>query len=428
MYPKLIEDLYVHKQDKRVLYFNPVPPDWITINEKYQPIFDRFDGMHSIEEIEGFISTHHELECSVLLPQIREFVSTSKLFQHNFDKAAQARYTPEQNGCLPKYIYLTLSDRCNLQCRYCYAVERQRSDEAGFEIWSRYVEDVLSLADKPVFIFTGGEPLLLPYALNLAEMTKNRGCENILLTNDTQIDTTKVADTIARLFVLTKISLDTLDESISADLRGPGVLAKAQAAFHLLKNAGANVQILSTITSLTRKNLDAFSKHFDNQVCFQPFYAMGRGRTNATLSISGREYYAALTETGVFRLLPGFHRNIHGYRNRPFKRCAMAKEEISIDASGNVFPCHMLHYEEFKCGNLNRDEFKKIYEESSVLEELRTLNVDIITQCKACVFRNICGGACRARVDVRKNGVKGTNDFCDFEKSAILDALLYSYG
>ena len=92
----------------------------------------------------------------------------------------------------------------------------------------------------------------------------------------------------------------------------------------------------------------------------------------------------------------------------------------------NYVPIH--RPEEFNCGNLNHEGFKRIYEESPILEELRKLNVDRIAQCKACVFRNICGGACRARVDIRKNGVAGTNDFCDFEKNAILDALLYSYG
>ncbi len=428
MYPRFVEGLYIHPQDNRILYFNPAPPDWITINEKYRPIFDCFDGMHTIETIEAFIRPHYEDESSILVPQIRDFINTSKLFEHNCGITDENSNGVHGNGCLPKYVYLTLTDRCNLRCRYCYAVERQRSDDGGFEAWSRYVEDILSVTSRPVFIFTGGEPLLLPYTYDLAEMTKNRGCENILLTNGTYVNNPTAASKVARLFSLVKISLDTLDEDLSARLRGAGVLPKVQTAFDLLRDADANVQILSTITSLTQNNLDAFSRHFNDQVSFQPFYTMGRGRENENLSITGQGYYNALTETGVFRLLPGFHRNIHSYRNRPFKRCAMAKEEISVDASGNIFPCHMLHYKEFNCGNLNHQGFKKIYQESPILEELRDLDVDCIDQCKSCAFRNICGGACRARVDIKKNGVAGTNDFCDFEKNAILDALLYSYG
>jgi radical SAM protein with 4Fe4S-binding SPASM domain len=106
----------------------------------------------------------------------------------------------------------------------------------------------------------------------------------------------------------------------------------------------------------------------------------------------------------------------------------MANEEFSIDADGNVFPCHMLHFESLICGNLNTESISEIYTKSTVVNELRTINVDTIPECKICVYRNICGGACRARVDINKNGIKGTDNFCEFEKKAILDALLYSYG
>jgi len=88
----------------------------------------------------------------------------------------------------------------------------------------------------------------------------------------------------------------------------------------------------------------------------------------------------------------------------------------------------MLHYDEFSCGNLNREGFRSIYQDSPVLRKLRELDADHIPQCKVCVFRNICAGACRARVDIRENGIAGLNGFCAFEKSAILDAMMYSYG
>jgi radical SAM protein with 4Fe4S-binding SPASM domain len=112
----------------------------------------------------------------------------------------------------------------------------------------------------------------------------------------------------------------------------------------------------------------------------------------------------------------------------PCKRFAMAHEELSIDADGYLFPCHMLHFEKYICGNLNTERMADVYKNSAVLNELRMVNVDTIPKCKKCVYRNICGGACRARVDVAKHGIKGEDDFCSFEQKTILDALLYSYG
>lgn len=172
-----------------------------------------------------------------------------------------------------------------------------------------------------------------------------------------------------------------------------------------------------------------FSEHFHNQVQFQPLYRdIGRARTNEDLSITGEEYYNALTERGRFWLLHHYHNTIHTFRNNPCKRCAMANGELSIDADGNVFPCHILHFEKYLCGNLNTQSIADIYRNSAVLSALRTVNVDTIPKCSSCVYRNICGGGCRARVDIPKHGVKGADDFCVFEQKTILDALLYSYG
>jgi radical SAM protein with 4Fe4S-binding SPASM domain len=155
---------------------------------------------------------------------------------------------------------------------------------------------------------------------------------------------------------------------------------------------------------------------------------MGRARNSEDLSITGEKYYDALTEQGKFVLLHQYRNTIHNFRNNPCKRCALANEELSIDANGNVYPCHMLHYDNFICGNLNKEKISEIYKNSSVLNELQTVNVDTIPKCQKCVYRNICGGACRARVDIAKYGIKGGDDFCIFEQKTILAALLYSYG
>jgi MoaA/NifB/PqqE/SkfB family radical SAM enzyme len=55
---------------------------------------------------------------------------------------------------------------------------------------------------------------------DLASFIKERGCDCLLLTNGTLINTEETAAKIAGLFNMVKISLDTLDETISKELRG----------------------------------------------------------------------------------------------------------------------------------------------------------------------------------------------------------------
>jgi radical SAM protein with 4Fe4S-binding SPASM domain len=426
MTPAFVDDIFVYTSDHRSLYLNPEAPDWITIDEKYKPILDLVDGKNDESAIYDHINHFYSNEKDILVTQIKSLLTDSKIFRHNQQLNDR---TITAGVSAPKYIYLTLTDSCNLKCAYCYATERKKRGDAAYETWKYSVSEIIDFSGSPVFTFTGGEPLLVPYVFDLAAYIKERGCECFLLTNGTLINTNETADKIARLFNTVKISLDTLDESISKELRGPGVVEKARSAFNLLSSRKCDVQIQATITSKTCQNLDSFSASFNNQVHFQPLYRdMGRARNKEDLSISGSRYYDALTHGGISKVLTGFHKNILGYRNNPYKRCALAKEELSIDADGNVFPCHMLHFESLMCGNLNKKKIPEIYINSAVLEELRDINVDTIPVCKACVFRNICGGACRARVDINKYGVKGADDFCAFEKKSILDALLYSYG
>jgi radical SAM protein with 4Fe4S-binding SPASM domain len=187
---------------------------------------------------------------------------------------------------------------------------------------------------------------------------------------------------------------------------------------------------MTTVTTKTLESVDSFSEHFNNHVIFQPFYSMGRARINNDLSITGKQYYDALTKKGKFNLLHGYADTIMSFRNNPFKRCTFAKEEISVDPEGNIFPCHMLHYDNdsLMCGNLDFESIENIYQTSTVLNKLKRINVDNLPKCKSCVFRNFCGGGCRARNDIPKHGIEAYNSFCEFEQMEIRDALLYSYG
>jgi radical SAM protein with 4Fe4S-binding SPASM domain len=426
MTPAFVDDIFIYSSSPRVLYLNPEAPDWITINEKYKPTLDLVDGKNDESVIYEHINCFYGDEKELLISQIKSLLAESKIFKHNQAKIDDAG---RRDISVPKQIYLTLTDSCNLKCVYCYATERKKRGNADFETWKNYVSDIINFAGKPVFNFTGGEPLTVPCALDLAAYIKERGCECLLLTNGTFINTEEMADKITGLFSMVKISLDTDDETISKELRGTGVVEKAKNAFNLLSARNCNVQILATVTSKTCRNLDSFTAAFNNRVQFQPLYRdIGRARNSEDLSITGQEYYNALTERGMFWLLHEYHNNIHSFRNNPCKRCAMAREELSVDADGNIYPCHMLHFEKYLCGNLNTERMADIYKNSAVLNELRAVNVDTIPKCKRCVYRNICGGACRARVDIVKDGIKGADDFCTFEQKTILDALLYSYG
>lgn len=419
--PKLREDLFIMEKDDRVLFLNAEVPDWITINKRFKPIFEFFDGTHNLAEITSFVTSRYPSE-EELKHQVLELLSTSSLFDDN----APAQH-PVRDSHL-KQVYLTLTGQCNLSCAYCYATVREPRAEGSLSQWILYVDKLLGIRSPLTFVFTGGEPLLVPFVIELAKYTKGKGCSNVLLTNGTLIRTKKCALAIASYFDLVRLSLDSVEPRINDSLRGNGVAEKVKAAVELLKKVDANYQVLCTVTKKNLGEVESISSNFDNQVSFQPLYVLGRAEQKQDLCITGSEYYDSLTRSGIFKYLPSYRNNIHTYRRNPFKRCSVGVEELSIDTEGNVYPCHMLHYDNMHVCNIDSEDVLERYQRSGVLERIRSMNVDTIVKCRSCIVRNFCGGSCRARPDYEANADPGTKPFCEFEYKVILDALLYSYG
>jgi radical SAM protein with 4Fe4S-binding SPASM domain len=420
-FPKLSDDIFAKTVDSRVLYLNPKVPDWITINVKYKSFFDLFDGCNSIDSITKHIKKNYSEESELLVNQISNLINDSKIFTHN--SIPKKQKGNKESGTL-KSVYLTLTDDCNLKCKYCYTKGRIRTKTSDLSQWKAYIDKVLSISKPLKFTFTGGEPLLVPFLFDLAKYIHERGSESLLLTNGLCIANKAIAKKISKYFTQTRISLDSIHEENSTYLRGPEVLEKVESAVSLLDKAKAEIILQATVTQINKDEVAEFAAHFKNRVNFQPLYQMGSAKDYTELTISGMEYYQALSQAGIY----GFRRNIHNYKCNPCKRCSMGIEELSIAPNGDLYPCHMLHYPEFRIGNLNEDDIHKLYYESPLLEDLRNINVDNIKQCKICEVRNFCGGGCRARIDFKTSGLKGNDPFCVFEKESILEALMYSFG
>ena len=347
--PSFVDDIFIHSENERVLYLNPNAPDWITIKQNYKPIFDLINNENSKKSIYSFIKNSYASEKEILTLQMKKLFSTSNIFKQNYKNKSLSK----KEKSLPKNIYLSLTDNCNLHCVYCYATERQKHEDTTLGKWQEYVSSIIQFAGKPSFVFTGGEPLTLPYVFELANFIRKKGCELVLLTNGTLITSDNIVNKIAELFSLVKISLDSLDEKITTSIRGHGVVEKVKNVFSKLKSKGCNVQILATVTSKTCNSIKEFTEYFDSEVNYQPFYSMGRAKHESELSITGEQYYNFLTETDKFKYLHDYRNRIHSFRNNPCKRCAMAAKEISIDQKGNVYPCHLLHYPYLQVSSLH---------------------------------------------------------------------------
>ena len=80
-----------------------------------------------------------------------------------------------------------------------------------------------------------------------------------------------------------------------------------------------------------------------------------------------------------------------------------------ISNTGEVYGCGFL---QVKAGDVRKESFKRIYQESYLFESLR--NYDLLDgRCGDCEYRTVCGG-CRARALGAAQNFLGEEPYCTY--------------
>lgn len=96
------------------------------------------------------------------------------------------------------FIWLEITNRCNLQCSHCYANSGPHEPEShGMQVadWLQLLNDAHALGCRKVQ-FIGGEPLLYPGLPDLIRRARNLNYEII----EVYTNATRLSDDVARLF------------------------------------------------------------------------------------------------------------------------------------------------------------------------------------------------------------------------------------
>ena len=414
---KLPNDFIKIERGEKVLFLNPSSPDWIVVSKNAAAILQLCNGKRTVEDISDSLSKFWRKGSKAQIIKFFESIISDTTF-------LSSPFTPlvYQPSAL-RIIQLSLVKECNLKCIYCYATDREdSSNRLSREEHFKLVDDINAISKDSTIVYTGGEPLLSPYVIELAEYAKSLGNQVHLLTNGTLINEEN-AKRISKTFNLIKISLDGSTSEIHEIHRGMGSFTKTLKAIDLLIHQGAPIQIAMTVTQKNIHDIDAMTKKFGSRLTFAPLFVAGRAKSNKGLSITGKEYYEALSSVNGVKPLSYLCSSLAASKQKRIMKCAIGDGEISISESGDVYPCQLLHLPQFKAGNIRNQPLKTIYETSELLKLCRELTVLEIPGCKKCEIRFICGGACRARAFYEKNRLDVSGDFCEYEKLAFINGL-----
>ena len=167
-------------------------------------------------------------------------------------------------------LEILLANRCNLNCRYCYAHGGNYGAESQVltpELAKKYLRAFIweQYTSIDIVVFFGGEPAMAPDTIRticeLFEQYTNLGILEkmpifTMVTNGTLIDES-LAQTLRKYDVHVTVSVDgppEINDQLRMDKAGNGTFAKIEQGIRLLQEAGNPPKALeATYTSLHQK-------------------------------------------------------------------------------------------------------------------------------------------------------------------------------
>jgi heme b synthase len=324
---------------------------------------------------------------------------------------------------------------CNLACVHCRA--SAQTNPAPDELATGEVLDLIDqLAEfsRPIFVISGGEPLMRPDIFEIAAYGTQRGLRVAVSPNGTLLTAEAVANLRQAGVRRISVSIDGSTAGRHDAVRGvAGAFEAAMEGLARCREVGLGFQLNTTVMRQTRDDLPAVR---DLAVrigaeAWHVFMLVPTGRGKIDDAVSPAEYEAILSEIYAmttsspipirvtcgphFQRIVAQNRRRHrqqpnlvrprdnghpaaagrqhpGSLDRTTRGCLAGDGYCFISYRGDVTPCG---YFPVVAGNIRQQSLRDIYVESALFRSLRDLE-GYGGKCGACEFLRRCGG-CRAR-------------------------------
>lgn len=306
----------------------------------------------------------------------------------------------------PLTINWALNNSCNFSCRHCYS----RAD-TGDELDGATLKECLTRTARAGVMavnFGGGEPLLRKDLLEIARHAADAGFRVSMNSNGYLIDAAMAVRLKEAGFAKIGISIDSHRPEVHDTFRGmPGSHARALAALNHLKGAGIRTSISTVICTFNHTTIDELVRmareNGASQLNFHNFKCSGLGMANKDeLDLSPsqwKDFYrdAMKWKTECTDLDISLDDPIIaslGMRDETamVKGSVCGKLSLNIKSNGDITPCGFIPA---VIGNIVRDDLKKVWHESQVLDQLRHKTPK--GKCASCSDYAECLGGCSAR-------------------------------
>lgn len=382
-------------------------------------------------------------------------IGISKLYLGTVEVSDPLRYG-RRSALLPSHllqfsedkkpvVVWNVTSRCNLTCTHCYAATEGCEDELSTAEACALIDDLAAFG-VPVLLFSGGEPLVRPDILTLAQHAARKGLRVVFSTNGTLIDAGLAAEFKKVGLSYAGISLDGMEAVHDRFRACPGAFQRSLAGIRHCRDAGVKVGLRVT---MTQDNVGEIPAIFDlmeaeriPRICLYHLVYCGRGAEIAGHDLSDDQRRATLdliierTARLHARGLPVEVLTVDNHCDGPYLYLRMLRENhpraddvlkllrmnggnstghglACVSWDGTVYPDQF--WRNKPVGNVRERPFSEIWgrpEPGGLLALLREKKKHVTGRCVTCRFLDVCGGNFRARAEAATGDVWGVDPAC----------------
>jgi radical SAM protein with 4Fe4S-binding SPASM domain len=330
-----------------------------------------------------------------------------------------------------------LTRRCNLECAHCYiSAGPQASADADLRTDEclRIADEILAVNPAPLFILSGGEPLLRADLETIASFATSRGATVVVGTNGTLLTDARIATLMAAGVTGVAVSVDSLDAHRHDAFRhGVGALEATSAAIERLREHRLDFIVQTMVTRRTRAELAQLVDWAAERgaVAFNAYFLVATGRGARLSDLSPDEYETALAELVEHqrryrgrmmvraKCAPHYMRLVHQLDPASpildySTRCPCGTQYCRITPDGLLTPCP---YIPTAAGDLRTHGFAELWRDAPLFRDLRGQRSTLGGRCGRCEYRAVCGG-CRARALALEGDLMAEDPSCSHEPDA----------
>ncbi|MGM0482865.1 MAG: PqqD family peptide modification chaperone [Patescibacteria group bacterium] len=291
---------------------------------------------------------------------------------------------------IPFAITFETTYACNENCIHCYMDRNLPS------LTTKKIKSILNeiAASGCLFIsFTGGEFFARNDALDIVKHASNLHFVIDILSNGTLI-TKKIAHSISK-HPVRRIQLSLYGataESHDHITRLPGSFKKTMECINFLSESGVKVEIalpLMNINFHERYAIKTLAESLNCLISPSPIITARNNGSKDTLDLrlkdsqlkeflEDEDFSALYSGRKPFQDHQFYFKSLNIMDAAP---CYSGFNSCAITPSGKVLPCNQLLYE---VGDLNRNSFSEIWNNSKQLKYLRGLKISDLTECSNC--------------------------------------------